>query len=41
MIDNQDGTVTYSEKEIADINTFLNKVYNAITDYRDNKEMIQ
>jgi len=37
MIDNHDGTVTYSEKEKDAINAFLNRVYDAITEYRENK----
>ena len=34
MIDNNDGTVTYSQEEINNINTFLQKIYDRITDVR-------
>ena len=35
MIDNMDGTVTYSKKEIENINNFLNMIYNKITEYKE------
>ena len=37
MKDNNDGTITYTKEEVDNINTFLDKVFNKITDYMDKK----
>jgi len=38
MKDNKDGTVSYSQEEIDSINNFLDKIFNLISDYMDDKE---
>ena len=38
MKDNKDGTVTYSIDEFNAINNLLNRVYDSVSKYIDNKE---
>jgi|LGVF01.2.fsa_nt_gb hypothetical protein len=38
MKDNNNGTVSYSQDEIVTINNFLERVYNHVSDYMDDKE---